>query len=664
MFLFAIPFISATPTYCNPNLAGGQGCQALGGNSYINSTNNNITNIYNNINQTVNITNNITTTIQADLTAVAFQNQTNYFNKTQNFYCTGEPIIPLGYYEFGDTYDQLQDWNITGITSSNSNNGKLYVQFVTIDGTFIAIYADAGLTNSVGYASLSSGTGTYNIIEQSGSGIGGSVHYTYRDPDTDEYFEIDQLVKSDGLPASQSSVTYLSIEETQNADLASNIGIIHFVGDDGVYMYFDSVYEESSCFVSLSEGLSSYTCGAGITGYGGYTFRNPDINEDFHVIISSGASSCTAINASSSDNHLNSYFDNVFIKVFNFLGTSLGTQTFDAINIEKPATQDGFSLYKDPPCYSMSVGNKTLGGSSKWTICEGDGIGTVAGHTFYDFMNGAFIQVGGSYAYGQYLNSSLRFGGDGIFIGNSNGGQSSLTMVNALNTFVGKVVTNNGFKSTSYATVGNANICVDNAGDLYASVNPCRQNASLSNLNVSSFFFANSSSVGIGTIRPQYALHISSDSAYPVVLTNSSGTTEFYCTNLGACYSNNFNLLGTSGTITAGSAGSIASRYFQDNSKNKGYWDTGTANINWLNINRVTTNVNEVDRAVASQTADIQQWQNSSSFTRTSINAQGLLQLTPVNLTACGTAYTNFTISANTTGIYGCGNGGSWTKIA
>ena len=100
------------------------------------------------------------------------------------------------------------------------------------------------------------------------------------------------------------------------------------------------------------------------------------------------------------------------------------------------------------------------------------------------------------------------------------------------------------------------------------------------------------------------------------------------------------------GTITlsgniVGTNSAVEAYQFADGSNNKGYWVTNVSGINWQNINRVTTNVNVQIKAVASQTADLMQYANSSGTIQAGINAGGFQYLDPIataSLPTCSTS--------------------------
>lgn len=85
---------------------------------------------------------------------------------------------------------------------------------------------------------------------------------------------------------------------------------------------------------------------------------------------------------------------------------------------------------------------------------------------------------------------------------------------------------------------------------------------------------------------------------------------------------------------------SVNGNFFQDQFTAKGYFDTQTAGFNWLNENRVTTNVNLAIRAIAAQSADLQQWLASGGTTAVAkMTVGGSFQPTTYgSLTNCSSA--------------------------
>ena len=85
---------------------------------------------------------------------------------------------------------------------------------------------------------------------------------------------------------------------------------------------------------------------------------------------------------------------------------------------------------------------------------------------------------------------------------------------------------------------------------------------------------------------------------------NSSGAVTWSITGGGQI--NSGNIINTGG-------GGYAGNYYQDQLFLKGYFSTAAANVNWQNINRITTNVNMQIQGIASQTADLLQFTNASA---------------------------------------------------
>lgn len=80
------------------------------------------------------------------------------------------------------------------------------------------------------------------------------------------------------------------------------------------------------------------------------------------------------------------------------------------------------------------------------------------------------------------------------------------------------------------------------------------------------------------------------------------------------------------GGITFG-AQTCQGQYYTDTSDAKGYWDTGLTGFNWMNENRVTTNVNLAVRAVAAQSADLTQWVAAGGTTvLASVDVTGIMK--------------------------------------
>jgi len=121
--------------------------------------------------------------------------------------------------------------------------------------------------------------------------------------------------------------------------------------------------------------------------------------------------------------------------------------------------------------------------------------------------------------------------------------------------------------------------------------------------------------VGIGASPTDARLQIATDDTYPLIIRAADNSTNLMYLTSSSLFVGALNFIGSAGSITTGASGNLNSRYFQDNSLAKGYWDTGQSGVNWLNINRVTTNVNVAIQAIASQTADLLQIRSSSGTT-------------------------------------------------
>lgn len=93
------------------------------------------------------------------------------------------------YQEFvtaGDTSSQLGNWSLTGINTSNTNNGVLYWNLTRSAGlTIVSLYSDSGKTTLVSQGVISATSGSITLSAIGGSGLSGSVTAAYVVDDTD-----------------------------------------------------------------------------------------------------------------------------------------------------------------------------------------------------------------------------------------------------------------------------------------------------------------------------------------------------------------------------------------------------------------------------------------------------------------------------------------------
>ena len=104
-----------------------------------------------------------------------------YYSSTINY--------PSNYKIVGDTYSQLSQLALSGITENNSdsttleNNYILYAK-IAVSGSFgnpkeVTLYSDVDKTNAVAYGYNSTSPGIINLGALNSSGITGSVYLTY-----------------------------------------------------------------------------------------------------------------------------------------------------------------------------------------------------------------------------------------------------------------------------------------------------------------------------------------------------------------------------------------------------------------------------------------------------------------------------------------------------
>lgn len=68
------------------------------------------------------------------------------------------------------------------------------------------------------------------------------------------------------------------------------------------------------------------------------------------------------------------------------------------------------------------------------------------------------------------------------------------------------------------------------------------------------------------------------------------------------------------------------SQFFTDSANTKGYFETGVAGINFQLINRATANIPLVIKAIAAQTANLQEWRDSAAAVVFSVDVNGFLK--------------------------------------
>lgn len=87
--------------------------------------------------------------------------------------------------ELGDISDQLSNWSLSGVTTRETDSGKLYWKLTDTAGTrMIQLFKDSGGVNLVASGS-SVGDGAITLAEQNSSGISGNVDVAYSGDDID-----------------------------------------------------------------------------------------------------------------------------------------------------------------------------------------------------------------------------------------------------------------------------------------------------------------------------------------------------------------------------------------------------------------------------------------------------------------------------------------------
>jgi hypothetical protein len=97
----------------------------------------------------------------------------------------------------------------------------------------------------------------------------------------------------------------------------------------------------------------------------------------------------------------------------------------------------------------------------------------------------------------------------------------------------------------------------------------------------------------------------------------------------------------------------VFTRYFSNNANSGAYVDTEAVSGTWSLIQRTTTAVNLIIKAVASQTADLQQWQNSGGTILARVTVAGAIT------SAAATAGIGYETGAGGTATQGAGSGKS-----
>lgn len=99
------------------------------------------------------------------------------------------------WYDAGTAAYRLEQWDLIGVTDANSQSGVLPGEIVTqtFADTEIRLYSDAARTNLVAIAYVPfvfTPPGTVTFVEQNGSGISGTVVYTFQTTAGTEQFAV------------------------------------------------------------------------------------------------------------------------------------------------------------------------------------------------------------------------------------------------------------------------------------------------------------------------------------------------------------------------------------------------------------------------------------------------------------------------------------------